>query len=72
MDLKEMGWDDMEWIDPAQDRDNENYQFLKDSIPWGLLVRNTTEHMKTKYNKTDIGNSHNKHNIVECNVAKHM
>jgi hypothetical protein len=25
MDLKEMGWDDMEWIDPAQDRDNENY-----------------------------------------------
>lgn len=27
--------------------------------------------MKTKCSKTDKGNSHNKHNIVECNFAKH-
>jgi hypothetical protein len=27
MDLREIGWDDMDWIDVAQDRDN-----------WGALV----------------------------------
>jgi hypothetical protein len=28
--------------------------------------------MITKCSKTDTGNRHNKHNIVECNFAKHM
>jgi hypothetical protein len=27
MDLKEMGWDDMDWIDLVQDRDNGQVLF---------------------------------------------